>query len=414
MTDAGRRRLRLATLTLALGLPLLAVGLVGYLAFSGTGEAGETPVAALPTAGGFHPIAGTFAPNDVRLASCGRQEYSCLEQGFGNVAYARGPRVALTLFDERLVTDKDVEVDCHRIAHTIGSAAFARFHGDVAKTFSRGSATCASGYYHGVLERAFVGVQTKAELASVARSLCDAAGIRARSFLDYQCEHGLGHGLMIQTGFDLPLALSLCAQLQTGWDGVVCSSGVFMENGNARFGFRSSWLKDDDPLYPCDVVKARDKRSCYARASTRVLELNGSDFDAAAAKCASAGSRWGRYCFRGYGRDAAAAVRFDVAKTLSLCNLAGRNRNECLYGAARTFADNFGSSGLDHAAALCARAPVSGREACVRGIGLFVGLVDPTDQARRRTCRRVALGYAEECFDAAVAEVDPRGREAWG
>ena len=34
--------------------------------------------------------------------------------------------------------------------------------------------------------------------------------IRRRGFLDYQCRHGLGHGLMIQTGYDLPLALSIC------------------------------------------------------------------------------------------------------------------------------------------------------------------------------------------------------------
>lgn len=60
------------------------------------------------------------------------------------MAYRRGPRQALGLFEARIVTDTDVERDCHRIVHTIGSAAFTRYDGNVARTFAEGSATCAS------------------------------------------------------------------------------------------------------------------------------------------------------------------------------------------------------------------------------------------------------------------------------
>ena len=43
--------------------------------------------------------------------------------------------------------------------------------------------------------------------------------------------HGLGHGLMIQTGYDLPTALAVCGGLRTRWDHLTCSNGVFKRHG---------------------------------------------------------------------------------------------------------------------------------------------------------------------------------------
>ena len=53
----------------------------------------------------------------------------------------------------------------------MGGAALARFKGDVARAFIDGSPVCASGYYHGVLERGFAGVEDS-QLAAKARDLC--------------------------------------------------------------------------------------------------------------------------------------------------------------------------------------------------------------------------------------------------
>jgi hypothetical protein len=304
--------------------------------------------------------------------------------------------------------------DCHRIVHTIGSAALVRNGGDVAKTFAQGSATCASGYYHGILERAFAGASSKAALARKASSLCLAAGIRRRGFLDYQCRHGLGHGLMIQTGYDLPTALSLCSRIGTGWDEVTCASGAFMENVSTTFGFRSRWLSDEDPLYPCNVVRVRHRRTCFGRAATWILQSNGHDFEAASRTCSSAGAPWAGFCFRGLGRDAVGTTHTTLARVLESCSSAGRYRGDCLYGAARTFGDGAGSSGMKRAARLCERAPRAERDECVGGFGIILGLLHPTPAARRAACARLTPEHVDACTAAANAEVDPSGRAAWG
>ena len=413
MPPSNPRRFSVRALPILLVVPLVVLSAVAYLVISERGQGGRLPVAQGSIGGSFHPVAGNFEPDTTQLDGCDGK-YSCLEQAFGNIAYREGPKQALALFAARIGKDAVVERDCHRIAHTIGSAVYAKYDGSVARTFADGSSICASGYYHGILERAFVGISSKERLGKVARSLCVDESIRRRSFLDYQCRHGLGHGFMIQTGYDLPTALTLCGDLGTGWDEVTCTSGVFMENVSTRFGFRSQWLRENDPLYPCDSLEQRHRRSCYVRATTWILEQNGNDFASTARTCASAGSGWALYCFRGYGRDAVVDARYiSLRRVLALCGIAGRGQGACLYGAARTFGDGAGLAGARRAAAFCSRAPRAHGAACSAGLGIVLGLLFPTDAGRRTACARLAPRHAAACTRTAIAEVDPSGRGAW-
>jgi hypothetical protein len=95
--------------------------LVAVAAGCGAQERAAPPTAATSNA---HPVAGTFRPEGTKLASCHDQR--CYEQAFGNVAYYRGPKAALALFDEKMRTDAAIASGCHRIAHAIGSASLAR------------------------------------------------------------------------------------------------------------------------------------------------------------------------------------------------------------------------------------------------------------------------------------------------
>jgi len=120
-------------------------------------------------------------------------------------------------------------------------------------------------------------------------------------------------------------------------------------------------------------------------------------------------------CFRGFGRDAVVEARDKAAaKVLALCSLAGGGQGDCLYGAARTFADGAGLDGARRAAAFCERAPRGNRADCVSGLGIVLGLAYPTNASRRAACMNLTPRYVEACSSAAIAEVDPSGRTAWG
>jgi hypothetical protein len=412
VSGLAHRRFRRVLAPVFLALSLAAAVVLGWLAVSAR-DAGDRLAFAPAAAGGvLHPIAGDFEPDETELGDC-ESDVSCFQQALGNVAFRQGPREALELFGSLLATDETVGRHCHPIVHAIGSASLERFDGDVARTFALGSPTCISGYYHGILERAFLDVTTVSKLASVARSLCRSTGMRRNGFLDYQCRHGLGHGLMIQTGYDLPVALSTCAQLGTGWDRRACASGAFMENVDTRFGYRSRWLSDDDPLYPCRTVAAFDRRSCYLRASVRILLANGSDWAKAGAVCDSL-RRWSRACNQGLGREATETARYDVRGTRRLCRLVGQGEADCLLGAARTIANASGARGIAPARRLCTGAERGHRAACFSGLGLVLGMLYATDRGRMAACERFAAGSERQCFRAALAEIEPSGVRAWG
>ncbi len=351
------------------------------------------------TTGGAHPVAGNFKPDGTVLEDCSAGDARCLEQAFGNLAFQRGPKEALARFDQAIQADKTVEAGCHRIAHTIGSAALARFDGDVPKAFSLGSSSCWSGYYHGILERAFTGATTKDEVAAAARAVCKDDDIRRTTFLAYQCVHGLGHGLMIRSGYDLPYSLSVCDRLATGWDQTSCTGGVFMENIASTYGVKSRWIRDDDPVYPCQVVDERHKLYCYLMVTSRVNQLNGYRWKQTAAVCSKVERGWVATCFESYGRDASGFTRQNPSEAARLCRLAGRYAESCFFAAARDMTSNYANG--RRASELCRLASDRIAARCFYGIGTILGDLEVTPAGRRAACGVSPRRFLASCLSGA-------------
>jgi mono/diheme cytochrome c family protein len=330
--------------------------------------------------------AAQFTPDETRLEDC-EGRFSCLEQAFGNLSYEEGPKSALAEFDRRMAADPEIERNCHRIAHMMGAAALVRFDGRVGKSFAEGSASCWSGYYHGILERAFADVAPD-ELGAVSRDLCAEADVRRTAFIAYQCVHGLGHGLMLYTNYDLPHSLEVCDELATQWDQTSCTGGVFMENISSSYGIKSKWLRDDDPIYPCQTVAERHKLYCYLMVTSRILPLVGYDFAEAAKICRQSEAAWVATCFQSLGRDASGTTRGSNREILRICGSAGDMERECVYGAARDLTSNDG--GPRRSGGLCGSAAAALQDYCFQGIGTILGGLYATGPERRHACASVS------------------------
>lgn len=343
-------------------------------------------------------VVGPFKPNTQRLEGC--IDSDCRRQAFGNIAFREGPKPALDLFEEKQKSDSAVEADCHRIAHTIGAASLQHFDRSVARALSAGRSTCWSGYYHGVVEHAFTGTQQSA-LAEKSRSICVGDDIRRTSYIAYQCVHGLGHGLMIHTGYDLPESLRVCDQLATNWDQTSCHAGVFMENVSSSYGVKSRWLRDNDLIYPCNVVKEKHKLYCYLMLTSRILGANGYSWEKTVKTCMKSETRWIPTCFQSLGRDASGNTRQNAPQILGICALAGKLARECVYGAARDIVSN--DAGPKRAIPLCEGAPAAARAYCYEGIGTILGGLHAYRDERRAACRAVTKQYFADCARGAVA-----------
>jgi cytochrome c553 len=339
-----------------------------------------------------------FKPNTERLEGC--LDADCRRQAFGNIAFREGPKAALALFAKKLSEDA-VQADCHRIAHTIGAASLQHHHGDVGKALAEGNAICASGYYHGLLEWKLADVP-KDKVASVARTVCDQTKSTSSSFVYYQCVHGLGHGLMLYTLYDLPGALRLCHRLVTDFDRVSCSGGVFMENQQSSYGITSPWLKKDDLLYPCGIVSQSDKTYCYLLVTSQILPRVGWDWKKTADWCRKSEEGFVGLCFQSYGRDASGNSLQDPAKARDLCANAGSGEEECIFGAVR---DILNTDPTDLGAArLCRLAKPAHRSYCAYGIGSIVAVKHSSAEAKRADCRRFMPDrYYADCLRGANA-----------
>ncbi len=382
---------------------IVLVGLAGAamlaLALSVAAKGGELAAMASPLP--MHPVAGSFEPDETTAENCSDQ--LCREQAFGNLAYYSGPKRALAELEQEVGSARTA---CHRIAHVIGAATLARFDGNVGRTFAAGSATCASGYYHGVLERSLVNVPSRAVsvLGGVARGLCSGREVRALAELEYQCLHGLGHGLMITTGYNLSVALAVCDHLAGAWESSSCNGGVFMENITTSYGFRSAWLRDDDLAYPCNSVAEEDKLTCYQLVTSRVIEVAGVDWERIARFCASVERDWVSSCFESYGRDVAGQSRRDRDNILELCSVARPygGEDECIRFAAFDLVAN-DASGTE-AAALCIRAGGDLDEACFRAVGSIMARATAT--LARAVAKCGSLTFVERELAACVSGVD--------
>ena len=155
--------------------------------------------------------------------------------------------------------------DCHNRAHEAGRIAYELF-GPAA--FVLATHDCQSGGQHGATEALFAERGT-ANIAADIAALCDAT---ENDFFRHQCVHGVGHGLMAWTNYDLPVALGLCDHAQR-LDRPSCYSGVYMENVvgglSGAMGHTTEYLRQGDPIYPCDIVEARYQPACYFYQTTR-------------------------------------------------------------------------------------------------------------------------------------------------
>lgn len=276
---------------------------------------------------------------------------------------AHGPANTLELLRDG---ETETGIDCHGAAHRLGRMAFAE-HGAAAVLGV--DEVCQSGMRHGVMEQLFVS-RGITNLAEDVDALCPSADL---PYVRHQCLHGVGHGVMAWTAYELEDALGLCERLGDDLSRRSCYSGVFMENVvsglSGEVGSRSSYVSDVDPHYPCNALPERYVGDCYWYQTSQMLNVFHQDLSRVPEACQEAPPYARRTCFGSWGRDISGAHRGNPYLIAQYCRLAPSLglQGDCIDGAARTvFWD---ASQQDAGVALCREVeePIVG-EACWRSI----------------------------------------------
>lgn len=261
--------------------------------------------------------------------------------------HAYGPHNTLEVLRQAEVA---TGVDCHGSAHHLGRMTFSEY--GAAASVSAEEA-CRSGMRHGMLEQLFVdrGIGNLAQDVGV---LCPP---NSSSFVRHQCLHGVGHGVMAWTAYEIEDALMLCDRLSDQPSQSSCYTGVFMENvvsGLAgEVGQRSTYVDREDPHYPCNALDARYVDACYWYQTSQMLNVFNRDLDLVAQACEEAPPASRRTCFGSYGRDVTGMYPRSPRTVAHYCSVppTAQYRLSCIDGAARTLF--WDESQQDKGLALC-------------------------------------------------------------
>lgn len=298
---------------------------------------------------------------------------------------------------------KQIELEsgsnCHDRAHEAGRISYEMF-GPAA--FALATHDCQSGGQHGAIEAMFAERGT-ANLSSDIAALCDST---ANAFFRHQCVHGVGHGLMAWTNYDLPTALGLCDNAQNQ-DRDSCYSGIYMENVvgglSGAMGHVTEYLREGDPIYPCDIVEPQYQPACYFYQTTRMATVLNWDMAAVAALCDQAPANSRSLCFRSYGRDAANLAADDPAETIGHCRHAAYviDNADCIWEAVQN--GFWEPVGADRAVAFCAlldadpTAHPESRDACYGSIVLQADFVLASHRERQAFCEKLPAPRRPQC-----------------
>ena len=331
-----------------------------------------------------------------------------------------GAGEALATLQAIAIRDPDVDRDGHVYAHGIGIELYQQ-DTVAGRSFSQCTMLFSSGCYHGVVQ-AYLEHRAVVDAATLA-DLCRSFRGTASQWMLFQCVHGMGHGLSMFYGHDLPRALVACDLLSGEWDRESCYGGAFMENVMhatmpdhpasvlaASHQHHSTFqpLDPKDLQYPCSIVGTQHQRACYLMQTSVMLYFNKGDIAGAARVCDQApiGSR--PTCYQSLGRDITSYALRDPDKSLLYCLQGSADyRGWCYVGVTKALVDWSAkpATGLD----FCGRvARGRGWAECYRAVGEEVAALSETNAERAAHCR--GAGGAEavrECRIGALLPADP-------
>lgn len=387
-----------------------------------------------------HGIAWLGTPRDslpivtALYERCGRlggeRKVTCYGGPLDSLASRGEVRLAMAALGRIAALDLDVKRDGHVFAHGIGIAAGKR-QGDVARSFAMCDESFQSGCYHGVIQAYFAALRTIGP--DEVNALCEPfRGPAADRWIRFQCVHGMGHGLEMIYGHDLPRSLAGCDLLGEEWDRRSCYGGVFMENivnvtmpkhpAHDLEAHRASEMPGmdqeaapvykaidpADPLYPCSTVADKYQVACYEMQTSVMLHLNHGNIADAARTCDTAPARMRYVCYQSLGRDISSYALQDHRRSIELCSLGTpKYQPWCYFGLVKNFIDlnARAADGLSFCRELTGE---DSKLKCYEAVGEQIGTLRNKAEQRRELCAPAEPAYLDAClFGARVSPSAP-------
>lgn len=383
---------------------------------------------------------------------------ACVERTLTGLLAQTGISRTMEVLDSLTAVDAAIRDNGHALAHGLGISAYSTPE-TLAATFAGCPTSQMSGCYHGVIQGYFLDLARQGRTAGTAELDALCAPHAGEHFLFYHCAHGMGHGLMAAHQNHLPTVLQACDLATDAFVRENCYGGAFMENGvqathphhtaaghaqtqegghgdhgaqasadahgghgqaghdahgaghGARAMNHGEWraLNPDDLQYPCNVVDARYRASCYSYQPSPMMFFTRGDVAATSRACEAAPEEFVDDCFSSLGREVTSWAGQDPVRTMELCSRAGaawggRGRLLCEQGALTTLVHQAidPQTGIRFCRTLRG---AESKEGCYRALGAFLLAIPGDAEGRARHCASAESEYVAICRRG--AELDP-------
>lgn len=212
---------------------------------------------------------------------------NCYAEEFKKFGEEYGPEASFEILNSLQQIDQSA-VGCHLISHGIGWGSYKREPENWRGLVQRLPTICNYGSIHGVLESYILSLPEKSLNKEVIPTIC---GDVPRA----DCNHIIGHLILVQTDADVPKALELCEVFSDPVQNNYCISGVFMEYQTAL------------NLVSHDLVP-----QTWLNWPLRIGELE--------KLCRAQTGKWAEGCWEEIVHVAAATFRSDAKKVFDFCS----------------------------------------------------------------------------------------------
>jgi hypothetical protein len=220
-------------------------------------------------------------PEVAELAS-GEWDFNELSEYYTVLAETKGAAYAFEVM-KRMPTIPNI--DMHLLGHVVGGELYKQ-------EGIEGIQTCTEDFRNACSHMIVIGAlleQGVSALSDIARA-CQQAPGGAGAYT--MCYHGLGHGVLAFTEYEMPEAVELCKKTGTAQyhnrEYIECVGGVIMEmiggvhDPALRVTKSEKYFKVDDPLYPCNAsfMPKEARQICYVYITPHLFEAAGGDLAA--------------------------------------------------------------------------------------------------------------------------------------
>ncbi len=206
-----------------------------------------------------------------------------------------GPDSLFAYVNRQVASDPSFARDCHPLLHTMGKQAYGQY-GGFAGAMKWQNESCNSGFTHGIIEAYYADVP---DIRQAVITTCPADA--SQDFRQWQCYHGIGHGVMLAEKRNVTRSVEVCGQLPAGFAADACVNGVYMEkfividhSGQIRPGYEASFSQ-------CQQASFQYRRDCYYYAPTAYIALNPNNYRQAYEQCLDQAKGFRVQCVNGIG-----------------------------------------------------------------------------------------------------------------